>query len=127
MTMKGVGPSVELRNKMLDKLESSFLQGTMDRRHFIDWSLALGASFGSTRALADQLESARANQEQKANKLAGSFEFINCGGGTAGCALAGRLAEAGIDTLLIEAGDWDTAPSVLDPSLWFTNLGTERD
>ena len=28
---------------------------------------------------------------------------------------------------MIEAGDWDSAPSVLDPRLWFTNLGTERE
>jgi choline dehydrogenase len=28
---------------------------------------------------------------------------------------------------MIEAGDWDTAPSVMDPGVWFTNLGTERD
>ena len=32
-----------------------------------------------------------------------------------------------INVLLIEAGDWDTAPQVLDPGQWFTNLGTERD
>jgi choline dehydrogenase len=28
---------------------------------------------------------------------------------------------------VLEAGDWDTAPSVQDPGIWFTNLGTERD
>jgi choline dehydrogenase len=29
--------------------------------------------------------------------------------------------------LMIEAGDWDTAPSVMNPNVWFTNLGSERD
>ena len=27
----------------------------------------------------------------------------------------------------IEAGDWYTAPSVMNPNVWFTNLGSERD
>jgi choline dehydrogenase len=50
------------------------------------------------------------------------------GSGSAGCALVGRLsADPAVSILVIEAGDWDTAPSVADPRVWFTNLGTERD
>ena len=78
-------------------------------------------------ALADTLEAARANQDARAANLPTEFDIIICGGGTSGCTLAGRLAEAGVNVLLLEAGDWDTAPSVLDPGQWFMNLGTERD
>ncbi|MBN9032127.1 MAG: oxidoreductase [Rhizobiales bacterium 63-7] len=116
-----------LRHAMLDKLEASMLNGAIGRRRFMQWSLALGASFAATRALADQLADARANQDERANRLADTYEVVICGGGTSGCALAGRLAEAGVNVLLIEAGGWDTAPSVLDPRLWFTNLGTPLD
>ena len=51
------------------------------------------------------------------------------GAGSAGCALVGTLAkrEPSAQILLIEAGDWDTDPSIEDPRLWFTNLGTVRD
>lgn len=43
--------------------------------------------------------------------------------------MVGRLATARPDAsiLMLEAGDWDTAPSVMDPSIWFTNLGSDRD
>lgn len=116
-----------LRSRMLDKLDAALLEGTVGRRQFIGWSLALGASLAVTRALADTLEAARDNQNARAAQLSPEYDIIICGGGTSGCTLAGRLAEAGVNVLLLEAGDWDTAPSVLDPRQWFMNLGTERD
>lgn len=120
-------PPPALREAMLDKLEAALVSGRIGRRRFLQWSLALGASLAATRALADVLDEARANQDARAASLAAEYDVIVCGGGTSGCTLAGRLAEAGVNTLLIEAGDWDTAPSVLDPRQWFMNLGTDRD
>lgn len=116
-----------VRDLLLDRLEGQFVAGKVNRRRFIQWSVALGASMTVTSALADALDDARANQDSRAANLPAEFDVIVCGGGTSGCTLAGRLAEAGVNTLLIEAGDWDTAETVLDPRQWFMNLGSERD
>ncbi len=116
-----------VRSVLLDRLDGAMLRGTMKRRQFITWSLALGVSLKAAAALADTLEAARANQDAKAASLPAETDVIICGGGTSGCTLAGRLAEAGVNVVLLEAGDWDTAPSVQDPGQWFMNLGTERD
>lgn len=116
-----------LRGDMLDKLDASLLSGRIGRRTFLQWSAALGISLAAARAAADELDTARANQDARAKDLASEYDYIVCGGGTCGCTLAGQLAEAGLKTLLIEAGDWDTSPAVLDPKQWFMNLGTERD
>lgn len=126
MNMRG-GGATNQPNK-LSQLESALISGRITRRTFVKFAVAAGFAYSSVSALADELESVRANQERRATLLQQSYDYIVVGTGSAGSALVGRLAErSNASILVIEAGDWDIAPSVLDPRLWFTNLGTERD
>ena len=117
------------RNETLDRLERALIAGHINRRMFITGAMATGLLLSSTvPALADELDTMREVQARNVRSLKGSYDYIVVGAGSAGCTLVGTLAkrEPSAQILLIEAGAWDTAPSVVDPRLWFTNLGTVR-
>ncbi|GAA0733535.1 GMC family oxidoreductase [Sphingomonas trueperi] len=77
---------------------------------------------------ADILRRAAENQARLTAELEPAYDFIVCGAGSSGSVVARRLAEnAAVQVLLVEAGGSDEAESVLNPALWPTNLGTERD
>lgn len=68
------------------------------------------------------------NQRRLKANLKGAYDYIVCGSGTSGSVVARRLAEnPDVSVLLLEAGGTDDVPSVTDASIWFTNLGSERD
>jgi choline dehydrogenase len=71
---------------------------------------------------------AHENQARLISALQPGYDFVVCGAGASGSVVARRLAEnADVQVLLIEAGGSDEAETVLDPSQWAANLGTERD
>jgi choline dehydrogenase len=80
----------------------------------------------STRSNGTHLPAPSPGQHQ--SRVSGRYDFIVCGAGPAGCALAARLAEnPGVSVLLIEAGGSDEVPEVLTPGQWPLNLGSNRD
>src|SRR3984957_12212399 len=117
------------RDQVLDRLERALIAGRINRRAFIAGAVATGLLLSSeVPARADDLDAMREVQARNVRSLKQAYDYIVVGAGSAGCTLVGTLAkrEPSAQILLIEAGDWDTAPSVLDPRLWFTNLGTVR-
>jgi choline dehydrogenase len=126
--MSQINPCETPDQTLLDRLEHALIAGRISRRGFIR-AAAAGLAGSSLHVLADELDAIRANQAERAKKLESAYDYIVVGTGSAGSALLGRLAVArpNASILVLEAGDWDTAPSVMDPSVWFTNLGTERD
>jgi choline dehydrogenase len=118
------------QDRELDRLERARIAGRISRRTFLVGALATGLiAADALPALADDLDDMQRVQENNRRHPKATYDYIVVGAGTAGCALVGTLAkrEPHASILLIEAGDWDTAPTIHDPRQWFLNLGTERD
>ena len=56
-----------------------------------------------------------------------SAEVIVIGAGSAGCVVARRLADAGVNVVLVEAGGADRNPAIHDPVRSFEVLGSPED
>lgn len=67
------------------------------------------------------------DQASDTRQLRSSYDYVIVGAGAAGCVLAGELSASGAQVLLIESGGTDDAPTVLNPSVWFYNVGGPLD
>src|SRR5258705_4771694 len=67
------------------------------------------------------------NQASDTRQLRSSYDYVIVGAGAAGCVLAGELSASGAQVLLIESGGTDEAPTVMNPSVWFYNVGGALD
>jgi choline dehydrogenase-like flavoprotein len=55
------------------------------------------------------------------------YDYIVVGTGAAGSVLAAELSASGAQVLVIESGGPDDAPTILEPSIWFYNVGGPLD
>jgi len=55
------------------------------------------------------------------------YDFIVVGAGAAGSVLAAELSASGAQVVVIESGGADDAPTILNPSIWFYNVGGPLD
>src|SRR5215813_1736049 len=77
------------------------------------------SGFGNGSPNPEFVERVRVNQKKLRSELRSQYDFIVCGSGSSGSVVARRLAEnADVSVLLIEAGDTDNVPAVVDPGGW---------
>src|SRR5712672_1919587 len=55
------------------------------------------------------------------------YDYIVVGAGPAGSVVAAELSAAGATVIVVESGGLDEAPTITNPSLWFTNVGGPLD
>jgi choline dehydrogenase len=73
-------------------------------------------------------ERVRLNQRELRGALKDRYDFIVCGSGSSGSAVAGRLAEnLDVQVLLLEAGGSDDVPEVREATRWPANYASERN
>src|SRR5262245_25291576 len=67
------------------------------------------------------------NQLGRTPSLRARYDFIIVGAGAAGSVLAADLSASGAQVLVIESGGPDDAPTIMNPSIWFYNVGGPLD
>ena len=77
---------------------------------------------------AKSLKGLSPDREIVSESILDTYDFVVCGGGTAGSIVARRLAEdPNVSVLLLEAGGSDRVPQVIDSTQWMWNIATSRD
>src|SRR5882762_1225311 len=67
------------------------------------------------------------NIDTSNKEIQSHYDFIVVGAGAAGSVLAAELSASGAQVLVIESGGPDDAPTIMNPSIWFYNVGGPLD
>lgn len=113
-------------NTKLDSVIEQYNSGGLSRRGFLQRASALGVSAGMAGALATIYSNdAFAASSKEVDNLEKAYDYIIVGSGSAGSALAYRLANASDARILVlEAGGTDDVPEIHDSRKWANTLGT---
>ena len=113
-------------SKDIDRAIVDYAQGTLPRRAFLQRATALGLTAGMAGTLATIYSSnAWAVSTKEVPSVDKAYDYIIVGTGSAGSALAYRLAtQTDARILVLESGGTDDIPEVHDPRKWAQALGT---
>ncbi len=116
------------RGEIINQAEAGLMLGHIDRRTFMRMVYGVGVSAAAAHLMAEKALAIQINQAAQLADLKPRYDYIVCGAGSSGCVVARRLAEkANTSVLLIEAGGSYDVENVTNPSMWPTNIRSERD
>lgn len=112
--------------KALEKEVREYNQGKMSRRSFLTSVTALGLTAATAGSLATVYGgNVFAKSTKEVSEPGKGYDYIIVGSGSAGSALAYRLATTtDASILVLEAGGSDEVPEIHDPRLWGAALST---
>ncbi len=115
----------ELRRKGEDRYGTSFNKILDGRRRLAEGKVPRSEDFSpEILRMFNQITEAMQECERLNTEWFVSFKV---GAGAAGSVLAAELSASGAQVLVIEPGGTDDAPTIMNPSIWFYNVGGPLD
>jgi choline dehydrogenase len=118
-----INPHNEAQQLLLDQIAT----GRLDRREFLSMLRGLAGATVLAAPLVEHAFAAGQNQRENRGALRPSYDYIVIGSGAAGSILAAELSASGAQVLVVESGGPDDAPTIMNPSVWFYNVGGALD
>ena len=117
---------MKLDKKGLADIIRAYSEGELDRRNFLKKAVRLGISTAVAGAMATVYGGkVFATSSAMTTAVEKAYDYIIVGSGSAGAALAYRLAtRTDASILVLEAGGMDDLPEIHDPALWPEVLST---
>ena len=118
---------INVRNEAQELLLDQVATGRLDRREFLSMVRGLAGAAVLASPLVEHAFAAGQSQRENQAALRASYDYIVIGSGAAGSILAAELSASGAQVLIVESGGQDDAPTIMNPSIWFYNVGGALD